>query len=327
VEELEVQILYDDFRNSPQRRLATRTPGVFLAALTVALLGMLVARLTGEVWLALLVPAVYATGPEVFVRSAYGGYFAISMFALVQILLAVEERVKADCPAAWRDCLLAGTFAAVANHKLVFLPIAVVVWEILRLAPAWNEKKAVRALFSPVAVGFAAGTLLFWAYGLATQPGAFWVEHVRGHLVDRVIHHNPLSYTGYPGWVGLWFEFWQHTGYLLLPLGIVALVFLCIARPAGDEEPSTVGWRGTAGLWAVWMLLVAVAFTLVDWRQTKHLMRLLLPLHLSLARWAATSRKLLIVVGLLLLCLLAWNLDSLQALAAWFEGFTVTPAW
>ena len=71
----------------------------------------------------------------------------------------------------------------------------------------------------------------------------------------------------------------------------------------------------------------AVAFTWVDYRQTKHLMPLLLPMCLAPARWAASGRAALAVVTILFAGLLLWNLDTLQLLITNFGAFTITPAW
>ncbi len=323
--EFEVQMLYDDYRREP-RPLQTRTPNIFLAALTVALLGAWIARRTGLWWLALLVSLTYATSPEVFVRSSYGGYFAISMFALLQILLAVERLASDRSRAAWVGCLLAGLFAAVANNKLVLLPAALVFWELARAQAGGVARRLARAIGHPVVLGFALGTIGFWIYGLGISPADFWDDHVRFHLVNRIVHENTFGHAGYPTVAGLWQEFWEHTGYVLLPLGIVALGFLCWKREIGENGSEagqvTRGWRNMPGLWAIWFLLTAVAFSLIDWRQTKHLTPLLLPLCLAPARWAVSGRTVLILVSVLFVGLLAWNLGMLATLA---DGFGVSP--
>ncbi len=333
----EIHRLNERFDANTHHRLATRTPNVFLAALTVGLLASWITRMTGHGWLGLLIPLAYATSPQVFVRSAYGGYFAISNFALLQILLAVElfeqneqnEQNHDRSRQAWLTCLLAGGFAAVANHKLLLLPAAIVTWEVIRLAGDLTLKRAAKAMLHPVVLGFAAGTALFWIYGLAVNAEVFWLEHVRHHLVDRIVHDNPLGYRGYPTRSGLWLELWQHTGYLLLPLGLAALGLLCWTGPTADAPGGTggrtAGWHGTPGLWAVWTLLTAVAFTLIDWRQTKHLMPLLLPLHLAPARWAASSRTALVLVGMVFAVLLLWNLYMLPLQAIDFQTSPITP--
>ncbi len=330
VQDFEVQMLYDHYREYP-RRLATRTPNLFLSALAMGIMVWWIGRMTGRGWLALLAVAVFATSPEMFVRSVYGGYTAINNFLMLEILLLAEVWATGRERSARIDCLLVGILAGLANQKLVPIAAAVVVWELVRMAPRWRGRDVVRALLHPVAVGFVAGTLLFWIYGFVVSPKMFWLEHVRHHLVDRVTHDNPLGYGNYPTIFELWEELWYHTGFVLLPLGLVALIVLCWKRDqaaepdAGGKQPR--GWREMPGLWALWTLLTGVAFSLIDWRQTKHLMPILLPMHLAPARWAATSRIVLVVVTVLLVGLLLWNFNMLGLLASDFEAFKMAPAW
>ena len=315
----------------------SRTPTVFLGALTVAMLGCWIASATHRRWPAWLLPAAYATSPEIFVRSSYAGYTAVSNFAVLAVLMAVERyHADHDGDSDRRrlgiECFLAGTAAALINHKLVLLPAAVVVWQVMTTHRGGSPERPrlgerlIAALLHPVAIGFLCGTAVFWAWGLSIDPAAFWRDHVAMHLLDRIAHHNPMGYVGYPGVVGLWCEFWRHTGYLLLPTGIVCLALGCFA--ANDEDSR---FRDTFRLWAVWSLIVAVAFSVVDWRQTKHLMPLMLVLHLAPARCTTPLRGLrpnpAAIFAVTFLVLLAWNLWSVQGLVRDFASFQVTPDW
>ena len=349
VNDLEVQLLYDRYHHDPHA-LATRTPNIFFAALTVALLAAWIAQTTGRPWLALLVAAVYATTPETFVRSSYGGYFAISQLALLEILLAVEtwnlrsensplstgegQGVRAFSNQARRkwplgpgiNGLIAGGFAALACHKLVFLPAAIFVCQAIQADTVSLARRFLRAAMHPVVLGFALGTLLYWIYGLSIDAGIFWQDHVRTHLIDRVLHENPLNYGGYPSPAGLWLEFCRHTGYFLLPLGVLSIGMLEWQRRKTPEGlPATV--REILPVWICWMALLSIAFTLIDWRQTKHLCPLLLPLAMAPAAWAGTGRAARLAVAACMAVLLLWNLGTLRALAADFAGFHVSPAW
>jgi len=229
---------------------------------------------------------------------------------------------------------------------------AIVVWELVRRigqeksvertdsgdsggqAPASSATmKWLRTWLYPFAIpiGFAVGTLTFWLYGVWVDAKVFYIEHLQHHLVGRVTHDAALGYGGYPSIPALWLELWQHTGFLLLPLGIAALGVLCTRKATrpGDGENGTAaaGWRDTFGLWAVWFVLTAVAFSLIDWRQTKHLMPLLLPLCLAPAALAAADRRTLRLVVAALATVLLWNVVALWRLAGDFAAFTITPAW
>jgi hypothetical protein len=332
--EAEVKQLMKQYEHDPHR-LATRTPNVLMAALTVALLAAWVMRRTGLGWFAVLAAAVYTTSPEVFVRSSYGGYFAISQFALLEILLFVDAWHSATRRGGHLGLavngLLAGGFAAVACHKLVFLPAAIAAYEVLRGPAESIARRCGRVVRHPVVIGFVAGTLLFWTYGLAIHPGEFWREHFRTHLVDRVLHENPLGYSGYPSPMGLWQEFCRHTGYVLLPLGVTAMAVRFWFRPRGpdaSDEPMDPSLPPSSiHIWILWAGGLALAFTLIDWRQTKHLAPLFLPLVMAPAAWAGIHRPARIAVTLILAGLLFWNLGELYGIAADFGSFSVTPGW
>ncbi len=368
VRELEVRLLYDDYHRDP-RRLESRTVNLFFGALVVALLGWWISGQGGPGWLALLVPLVYATSPEVFVRSSYGGYFAATALGALLILLAAGRHARNPGPATWRACLWAGLFAGLVNNKLLPLAAAVAGWELLRAerrtSPSTGKRPAVgkrlaRAVGHPAVVGFLLATAAFVAYGAMIDWRAFSADYLRHHLIDRVVHHNPLGYQGYPTVAGLWWELVWHTGYVLLPLGAAALGVLCwrdwkgrggsLRQPeargtGGMDESSAVSAAETGAggqlaessdfgratspstLWVLWAVLTAVAFSLIDWRQTKHLIILVLPAMLALALWAIRQPKVRAAVGVVLAAVLCWNLGKLWLLAEVFSDFTLTPAW
>jgi len=347
VREFESQMLYDHYRQNP-RKAATRSPNVFLAAMAVGIMAWWIGQMCGRWWLAALISMAFTTSPEMFVRSVYGGYTAINNFLLLQILLLAEVAGNRRDRYISAGFLLAGALAGLANQKLVPMIAALVLWEMLRgfspevlpegmrgnretgdenrLWPARVKRMAI-ALLHPAAIGFALGTVAFWLYGMIISPKVFYFEHIRHHLIDRVTHDNPLGYGNYPSVWALWLELSQHTGYILLPLGIVALAVLCWKKSSSAHETTGLGWRSTSSLWAVWAVITAVIFSAIDWRQTKHLMPLLIPFHLAPARCTLLGRAALVVVSLAMVGLLLWNLDALRMLSIDFSRFTITPAW
>ena len=80
------------------------------------------------------------------------------------------------------------------------------------------------------------------------------------------------------------------------------------------------------GLWAIWAVLIAVAFSIIDWRQTKHIAQLSLPLFLAPAGMAA-SRTPRLVISVLLIALLIWNINILCVLAVNFDALRKVPEW
>jgi len=314
IEKIELALIYDRYRQQPYR-LETRTPNLFFAAATVALLAIWAGRISRRRWMGFLMAVAYATNPEVFVRSSYGGYFAVGAFTTTLMLLAAEHWRRWPRWSRAGSSVTAGVLAALSDHKMVLLPAAAVVHAIgIRLK---------RAALHPVALGFGLGVVLFWCWGMAIAPAAFLEDHFHHHLIDRITHLNPLGYHDYPTTAALWWEFVKHSAYILLPAGLVAMIY-DIARARSRPSP---GARPLRGLWLLWTVSTAVAFSVVDWRMTKHLMPMLLALHLGLVpdrtalRWRTASAL------LVLLFILAWNVWELTRLAADFPGFQITPAW
>ncbi len=256
---LDVGALYNFYQQHPCR-LATRTPSMFLAALTAGLLACWIGRLTGSRWLAVLVPFAYIACPEVFVRSCYGGYLAIDHFAALQMLLAADAWARQRDRDTLSTAFLAGLFAAVGDHKLVVLAAAVAVWELLRVEGRALWQRLAAVVRHPLLIGFAAGTALFWVYAAVVNPTAFWLDHIQRHVIDRILHRNPVNLSQYPSLPQMWWEFTIYTGGLLLPLGVWALAMLCkvagtLRVPSAPvvSDPMPAGWRsaGPVGLMGV----------------------------------------------------------------------------
>jgi len=322
VRQLDLDSIYEHYTQTPHK-IETRTPNIFLASLTVALLGCWAAKLTGPWGVGLFVAAAYATSPEVFVRSSYGGYFAIGNFALLLMLMATARQNSSNEVKQGLGGFAAGWFAAWSDHKLVLFPLALFLWQALKTGSQWN-RNVVKAAFQPVVTGFAVGTVLFWVYGSLINPSVFWLDHVRTHLFDRMLHYNPLGYSGYPNVFALWIEFWQHTGYLLLPLGLLSLYLALIS----SKDRSTSGrLPGMAGLWSVYILISALVFSWADWRMTKHLMLLMPVLYLAPLLWTAEYPRRLVFVSAIFLLLLTWNIYTVLEIANNFAAFHVSPDW
>lgn len=313
--------------------LETRTPNNFLAALIVCLLAIFVSNLTGQAWLGILTALAYATCPEVFVRSSYGGYFAITNFALLQILIAIEGWEIDRSQVTSTALILTEIFAALINHKLILLPATLFLWEFLKRSEGRVVYAITKSAVHPVILGFALGTLIFWLYGIAISPHDFWMDHVRHHLLDRAIRLNArgLDMSEYPGVAQLWTEFWHHTGYILLPLAAIALGYMSLSKAQGSSadvnKPSQWGWQTTVGLWLILTILIMFVFSWTDWRQTKHLAPLTLLWYLVIARFSGFGKIARHVVIASMSGMLIWNTWMLARLAHDFNTMIKIPEW
>jgi hypothetical protein len=177
-------------------------------------------------------------------------------------------------------------------------------------------------LGATLAGGAVVGTAAFWVYGYVIAPQDFVTDHLGHHLWDRVIHANPLGYGGYPSLVGLWREFVVHTGWVLLPAGL-----LLAATDLGRSHD-----RGTAGAAQARVLVgvivvTALVFSVIDWRMTKHLMPIVLALHMVLTPTRDAAPWRVAAAAATCLWLIVWNIPVLVSLVRDFAGFSITPAW
>jgi len=320
IESVELDQIYAQYATHPLL-VDVRTPNVFFAACTVALLAIWVGRISHRWWLGPLAAVAYATSPEVFVRSSYGGYFAVGCLSSMLILLSADHwRRSARRGRSWLAAAL-GAFAALVDHKSVLLPAALGL-RALVVRPLREARSAMTRLH-PVGAGFVIGTLLFWLWGFSIARDAFVADHFRNHLLDRITHDNPFGYEGYPSVIELWREFTAHTGYLLLPFGLSLLLWDLWSNRKRAFRRS----RPDRGCWMLWMAFTGVAFSVIDWRMTKHLMPLVLPLCLGVIPDRDARVWRIALPALVLLVVATVNLAVLSDLVRDFESFVVTPAW
>jgi hypothetical protein len=332
----------------------TRTPNIFLSAFIVFPLGFLVYRLTGSRAAAVVAGVVYATLPEVYVRGSYGGYMAISNFMLAAgayfylqasgLLPDRPDAAGSRRPA--RGLAFASAFlGGWADQKAVLLPLAAPAHAGLRALFDAEYRRAsiesltkgrlvqiVRSAFERpeifaavlIGLGFVTGWALFAAYGLSISPVEFIRDHIKEHGVwrmkgDEVSLLTPYDagWGTYPSIVGLWREFAGHSGWLL-------------AAPAlAGSALAARRWRRGEGMLLAWVLIGAVGFSLVDWRQTKHLAHILPPLAMLIGvYWASLEGRLQkTALTALLAAGVTWNLWRIVLLMGDFSTIQPTPIW
>jgi hypothetical protein len=342
-DEVDVRRNFAHFEAQPHL-IESRTTNVFFGALTVALLAVWAGRISRRWWLGVLAALAYATGVEVFVRSSYGGYFALGGLLSIMMLLAADR---------WRRggvAMLTGVFAGIADHKLVLLPVSYGLQATLRwlAARAWWPIP-IPHLFNPKVAGFLLGTAVFWTFGFVIDAHAFIQDHLATHLVDRLARRNPLGYVGYPSPQGLWWEFETHTAYLLVPFAMLLLAMDLYSRSlvrSGSPSPSVLrlpfafaggvlksllapAKRTLAAreLWLIYIVVSGVAFTIIDWRMTKHLAPLLLPMHLALVPDRDAPKWRVGIAVAVLIAMLGFNGSAIVDLVRDFYSLEIEPGW
>jgi len=299
--------------------VGTRAASCTFSALGLALLAHLAMVFTGRAWAGVAAAALFLSFPESLVRTCYAGYFPPTFFISAAAVLLLAER------APWPWIAAAGALAATLNHKTVVLILAVAALaglDLLRTRFRLWDRSALA-----LGLGFAAGTLVWWTYGLSVNAHAFIQDHLRKHLVHRALFYDfrleasPERYA--PGMAEVWQEFNAHTGYLFLPLAMLALAYWFFRRTDGRGIAASL-----PALLAAWFLTGAVLYTLTDWRQTKHLMNQLTPMVVAaialleprVPRWLRGLAAVCLVVAL------GFNVATDVRLVRDFKSFRISGA-
>ncbi len=347
--------VYGPFLRSPAL-LGTRAPNFVLAAALAMLLFAALRRLGAGSADAALLTLTQATLPEVFVRSGYGGYFAISTVTfLTAAWLAARGSAAAfpgaapraaagATPGTARAAFAAGLLAMLANHKSVVLGAASLVLGTRRARP--------------LLVGLAAGALLFAVYGLAAAPEEFVSDHLLDHGLSR-FRGDHAGASIYPSRAGLWLEFGRNYGavWCLAVAAAFAAAFAgaaarlvsrrtgagraaCLdavaSSPPGSPSPAAAPPHTGAApeaealvtLAAAWIAVGALVFTATDWRQTKHLGKLVPAMTLVLGAFLVRAPRPLRLAlrGALAVSIVA-NAVGIVRLVRDFGSLRVTPLW
>lgn len=335
---------YAQFEKDPVL-LPTRTPNIFLGALTLFPMGFLVFLMTGSRVAALGACVMYMTLPEIYVRTSYGGYLAVTNFFLLSgayfYLLTsglLPQRGMIGTHASIRRSTWAAAFlGGWTDQKFLLLPMAAplhagikALLDLPSLVSGGLQHFVRTFLARPyviagllIGTGFVAGWMTFAAYGLLVAPGDFIQDHLKSHIWWRLNKVTDVNLTRveqggfvYPSVLALWQQFAHHTGWLLVPPMILGLLY---AVPRVREA---------YGLLLIWAVVGIVGFSLVDWRQTKHLAHILPPLvMLAAIYWASLKGPARSLLGGLIAIAIAWNVWRIILLMNDFEYLKPLPIW
>jgi hypothetical protein len=341
----EWETAFDQFMVDPVL-LPTRTPNLFLAVFLVFGAGFLVFRMTGSRAAAVGACVIYATLPEVYVRTSYGGYMALTNFLLVSGAYFYIEACgffpdqKAAAPAARRSGGLAAFLAGWADQKGILMAFAAPAHAVVRLVSDrsfLNQSfglirrgqvvDLVRSAFARpdfaaafvIGLSFIVGWGTFALYGLAVDSEAFIADHIVGHVAERLTLTR-IEFLGsdfnYPSVQGLWMEFFDHSGWPLIPVALVA----------GFYAAGRI--REAHGVLLIWALIGAIGFSFVDWRQTKHFAHIL-PAVAMMAGiwWASLQGRMRMAATAAIAAGLLWNIWRIGLLMQDFETIQPTPIW
>ena len=305
----------------------TRAPSALFAGLVLGLLAALVIDLTGSPAAGVAVAALYAAFPQTIVRSAYAGYFAVAVFAMLAASMMFDAsgdeaaRPPAGARTAgdgalgglrgwWRRLdrgrlawpAAAGAFAALVDHKTVVLVLGVAALAGLRaLRDAWRGAPATlrgrwRAALAGIdaravalGAGFSLATFAWWTYGLVVDAPGFVRDHLRMHIAHRFLLNDVRLAHDAERYAPSIPELW---GELARHTGFLFLLVALAGIAAWLFTRSGRTADDRRAVLAAWCLGGCVLFSLTDWRQTKHLMNQVAPMAAAAVclAWPAGAR-------------------------------------
>jgi hypothetical protein len=301
--------------------LATRMSNLFFSVLIFYFLFLFLYSSTDSYFLSLSGPILYFTFPEVFVRSSYGGYMAIENFSILMMshLFFFKDSFKSDEKYINTLSFLSGVFAVFASQKIIIVLIAMVISDFVCHDGNFSEK-AIAPLKNRIVQGVLLGTILFLGYGFLVDSKVFIGDYIKQHMLYRFrlddVRFTFSSKIWYPSIPGLWKEFYGNLGFPFL-LAAIPLSVYTLFRIKSRES-----------FFGLWFMVGAVIFSLVDWRQTKHLMLIILPLIISMIIFISRSRQWVkIVFFFMLVFLVQNNIKVIISLAKDFSTISPTPIW
>ena len=249
---------YQKFHQNPHQ-LCTRVVNIFFFLATLVLIFVIISKLRlVSPRLALFLCILYVSLPEVTVRSVGGSYTAISNFFLISMLYfyLIENRNA-------KLSFLCAMFGGLSNHKLFLFPLALIIKRF------FNKNRPL--IVKGIIFGFLSGILIYWAYGLSINPKLFFADHFQRHFINRIFHISQLGYINYPNFFGYWRRFIVNLGWPVFVLGLTSLLILLRSK---NRELVIFPFMFFTG---------AVIFSVVDWKETKHLMLIVIPLIFGIA--------------------------------------------
>jgi hypothetical protein len=300
---------YDEWKPLLRRFLAepqlwpARQVTVLLAAVAAGLLAALAGSLSGSAAAGVAVAAVFVTFPDTLVRAAFAAYFAADVLLSLVILDGLE-----DDPAR-ETTLLSSALAFLVDQKGLLVPAA---WALAApWAAGWKR-------LLPLA-GALIGAGAFLTYGLVVDAPTFLFDFVSEHVTRRLsgsdIRFAADAARFYPSIPELWTEYVGRYGLAFVAWAVLA-VAVALRRP-----------RPAARAAAAAVLLGALVFSLVDWRQTRHLALLTAPAVIAIAgSWPRSPlwrRAALIAAA----ALVARNLWAAWPLLSSFESLRPRAGW
>jgi len=290
----EVRDSYKHFFHNPYL-IATRSPQFLFTALSGLVLLLFLFKVTGSYLFSLIGSMFYLTVPEIFIAHSSTNYTAITSFVLIVAAYLYYTYV---CDKNGREKMktplfFSGFLCAIVNHKTIILFLAILVRDIIIGIKRQKKNGVFREVYKDyIFRGFVFGVAAYWLYGWAIDAHSFILDHFQYHMLNRILHRNPFGYVGYFSISELWFAYSSNLGkpFFWIALFATAYYLRYLFKKSRNES-----------ILSLWFIIGAVVFTLIDFRQTVHLMYATPALVVLAIKWISERKALLKTLFVLVL--------------------------
>lgn len=302
------------FFRVPRLTASVRIPTRGIAVLFAVTLFLFFVHFGASAPFSALLTAAIITLPEVFIRASFAGFTTVSLLELLVILWLYLWQ---ETPHRGRLLWAASLLLALTNHKPLFI---VPVFMLADLA-ACRRGPILTTLYNwgrlvwrtGIAPGALLGTAAYWMYGAAINWEIFREDHVYRDILFRFIRGHDGSY---PTLVEVWLQWVRNTSFVILPLGAACLLCLVWRR------------RSFGLVLMLWCIVGGALASIVDWKQTKHLMLSLPPLAVAPGLcWPGLRKATRAVIASLLAITIMLSVYALSRLAHDFTWLPPSKVW
>lgn len=304
-------------QNQKKLVFAGRMANIFISLLVFWAVFKLTLYLTGSQAGGLCAGLLYVSFPGIFVRSSTAYYLPLTNYGFL-ILAHQYIAFGNDRMSSMRKNMLMflpGIFAGLVNQKILVLIIAIALLNIIRIF--YYKRKGhlwLSSILDVPIIGYMLGMAVYWIYGFIIDKHSFILCHIQMHFLDRIFHLRQI-YSAYPSIWKLWREF--QIEFPLFILTFPALTFLWKKYIQRKE-----------GVLILWFLVGALSFSIVDWKQTRHLMNLVPALVILFMVFVVQQEKWRKGVWIfILMCALVYSLWFDMKVLHNFTFYRPTPDW
>lgn len=258
--------MYKEFNRNPNL-IYTRMPHIFLGSLGAIVFFLFLNFITRSKILSFLGGMIYITLPENFVALCADVYTSLTNLFIILILyfyIVKPDKSLKESSTIWIMFWL-NFFMALAYNKAIILPLSMLFY-----AYFFRKEFKERKMENTAIVGFFSGTFLSWLYGAGVNFETFILDYFRYHFLNRFLYIKDNFGEGYT-FIELWKGFVNNHGIVFSLISLFSIIYLL-----------RIGYKSRYNLLAIWFFMGAVIFSIVDCKQTYHLLLIIPPLLLGI---------------------------------------------